>query len=83
MDYYKYLGGWKKDSEHAKEVYEMVDSIPDETFNCGKDWVRGYKRDLSHLLIERVVSPYNFYRDLCRKYDALLDEVALLREDKK
>ena len=62
--YYKYLKDWKEDSEEiAKEIYAMVDKMPNETFNCGEDWVRGYKRDLSHLLIERVVSPYNFFRD--------------------
>lgn len=63
-DYYEYLSDWEKVNEEViKDIYAWVHNMPDENFsNCG-DMVRGYKRDLSHLLIEKAISPYNFFRD--------------------
>jgi len=63
-EYYKYLGEWKKTTQEAvKEVYCMVSKMPDSDFAIGGDWVNGYKRDLAKSLTEKVVSPYNFFRD--------------------
>jgi len=63
-EYYKFLEGWKSTSkELAEQVYELVSAMPEGTFGVGKDWVSGYRRDLANELLDKVITPYNYFRD--------------------
>lgn len=63
-EYYKFMEEWKMASQDiAKEIYKTVKEMPDDAFGVSKDWIAGYRRDLAGQMIDKAVSPYNYFRD--------------------